>query len=171
MIFFLRQTFDLPQLASNKSNHWNDLSHSHWILQLTRANNNGILFIWSDYTGLVPICLVGGSGVLAADAVCQKSVWRWKQRASKQHWRFKQTEKEQWLFQACILFHREQCLVCGTFPCTWKTTYASARHCTHFCDILAPSALKCVGGKTSLCMASNASPTLKDLWSEYNIIT
>lgn len=131
---------------------------------------NGILFIWSDYTGFVPICLVGGSGVPGADAVCQKSE-RWSSEpACNRRERFKQTEIEQWLFQACILFHREQCLVCGTFPYTWKpSSHASvAIHCTHFCDILVPFALKCVRGKTSLCTASNASLTRKDLWYGYN---
>lgn len=65
------------------------------------------------------------------------------------------------------------------YPISWETmlslwhfsiTHERQRHasiairCTHFCDILVLLALKCVRGKTSLCIASNDVFTLKDLW-------
>lgn len=52
---------------------------------------------------------------------------------------------------------------------TWKTSHASLVLLrTHFCDILVPFALKCVGEKTRLCIASNASLIWKDWWCGCN---
>lgn len=51
---------------------------------------------------------------------CSSEVRTVLERANTQK-RLKQTEIEQCLSQACVLFHREQCSVCGTFPSKWKT--------------------------------------------------